>query len=86
MSEPATESRIYRFTPNTPAATPPNVRRAALAAAVSTDQTLSSPEGRTASTDRRGNDEYSDENIRRWEEADKLDPELAQWVKAQLGE
>ncbi len=31
-------------------------------------------------------DEYSDENIERWLERDKLDPELAEWVRATLGE
>ncbi len=29
-------------------------------------------------------DEYSDENIKRWIEEDKLDPKLAEWLKAQL--
>jgi len=31
-------------------------------------------------------DEYSDENIERWLERDKLDPELAEWVRATLEE
>jgi hypothetical protein len=31
-------------------------------------------------------DEWSDENMRRWEEADKLDPVLAEWLEAQRGE
>ena len=51
----------------------------------STKQTLSHPEGRTAATDRNGDDEWSDGNMRRWEEADKLDPVLAEWLEAQRG-
>ena len=31
-------------------------------------------------------DEYSDENIKRWIEEDSLDPELAEWLRAQLEE
>lgn len=31
-------------------------------------------------------EEYSEENIRRWQERDKLDPDLKPWVRATLGE
>jgi hypothetical protein len=57
-----------------------------LESVASTEQFLRHPEGRTAATDRGEDDEYSDENLRMWEEEDKLDPELAEWLKAQLGE
>jgi hypothetical protein len=50
------------------------------------DQTLRHPEGRTAATDKGEDDEWSDENLRMWEEEDRLDAELAEWLKAQLGE
>ena len=52
----------------------------------SSEQTLRHPEGRTAATDRSGNDEWSDENIQRWLERDRLDPELDEWVRLTLGE
>jgi hypothetical protein len=52
----------------------------------SSEQGLRHPEGRTAATSRSDDDEWSDENMRRWEEADKLDPVLAEWLKAQRGE
>ena len=48
----------------------------------STEQFLRNPVGRTASSRGRvEDDEWSDENMRRWEEADKLDPELAEWLR-----
>jgi hypothetical protein len=56
-----------------------------LSSVPSSEQELHHPEGRTASTNQ-GSDEWSDENIRKWLERDRLDPELDEWVRATLGE
>ncbi len=74
-----------RWLPNPPIN--PFIRRDAVESASSSDQVLRHPEGRTASsTDKGEDDEYSDENLRMWEEEDRLNPELAEWLKAQLRE
>jgi hypothetical protein len=70
-SSPISPFRLWRDTPSSIPAS---------------DQTLRHPEGRTASTEKGQDDEWSDENLRMWEEEDKLDAELAEWLKAQLGE
>jgi hypothetical protein len=83
MTEPIAELRPVRWTPNTPI--PPFLFITTIDLS-SSDVTRYNPEGRTAASNKGEDDEYSDENIRRWEEADKLDPALAEWVNAQLGE
>jgi hypothetical protein len=52
----------------------------------SSEEELRSLVGRTAATNQDDDDDWSDENLRMWEEEDKLDPELAQWLQAQRGE
>jgi len=51
----------------------------------SSEQQLRHPEGRSVATNQRDN-EWSDENIRKWLERDRLDPELDEWVRTTLGE
>ncbi len=75
---------LLKWMPNSPINSF-RIRRDAPETAPSTEQLLRSPERRTASVSR-GDDEWSDENMRRWQEADQLDPELAAWLEAQLGE
>jgi hypothetical protein len=82
MTEPATEKRPFRFVPNTPDTPPPRLLRFAFELIASTEQTLRNPERLTVATDVGEDDEWSEENMRRWERADKLDPELAEWLRA----
>jgi hypothetical protein len=78
------QPRLYRWLP-TPVS-PFRPRGSVPESVPSSDRVLRHPEGRTAATHEREDDEWSDENLRRWEEADRLDPELAEWLKAQLAE
>ena len=85
MTERATQPTEYRWTPNTPVAPDFELWNLYSQLIASSSQTWLNPEGRTASTYKGEKDEWSDENLRMWEEEDKLDPELAEWLKAQLG-
>ncbi len=84
MTEPMSQPKPFRWTPNAPIS--PFRFDTADDLTSASETTRYNPEGRTAAAHKGEDDEYSDENIRRWEEVDKLDPELARWVKAQLGE
>jgi hypothetical protein len=83
MSE---NQELLRLLPNSPQ-NPSRIRRDVAESVSRSDQVLRHPEGRTASsTDKSEDDEWSDENIKRWLERDALDPELDEWVRATLGE
>ena len=82
MTEPIADPRPLRWRPNTPIS--PFV---VINTIVSTsDVPPYDPEGRTTASSKGEDDEWSDENIERWLERDKLDPELAEWVRATLEE
>ena len=70
---------------NTPVQ-PLHVPRDAVESPPSTEPKLHDPVGRTVSTSQSEDDEWSDENIEKWLERDKLDPALKPWVRATLGE
>ncbi len=77
---------LLRWLPSSPI-NPFRIRRDVAESVSSSDQVLRHPEGRTASSmDKSEDDEWSDENLRMWEEEDKLDPVLAEWLNAQKGE
>lgn len=79
---PTDPPRDVTVLPNTPIR-PLRIPRDAVESPPSTEPKLHDPVGRTVSTSQSDDDEWSDENMRRWEEADKLDPVLAEWLKAQ---
>jgi hypothetical protein len=65
---------------------PPRIRKDGFNSVPSSEK-LRNPVGLTASsTEKQEDDEWSDENIEKWLERDKLDPALKPWVRATLGE
>jgi hypothetical protein len=82
QTEPPRDLSEFRNTPIRPF----HVQKDALAS-VPSSETLPNPVGLSASsTEKEDDDDWSDENLRMWEEEDKLDSELAQWLQAQRGE
>jgi hypothetical protein len=64
----------------------PRIRKDAINSVPSSEK-VRNPVGLTASTTAKEvDDEWSEENLRMWEEEDKLDPELVEWFQALRGE
>ena len=65
---------------------PPRIRKDVINSVPSSEK-VRNPVGLTASsTEKEEHDEYSDENIAKWLERDRLDPDIEPWVRATLGE